>query len=70
MNDNQLIKALEEVTKICRARHSCYGCVLGSGDTSESNKFVRTCQIRKLGYELSNAPEGWNMSRIERIINE
>ena len=65
MTDKQLIDTLWNIRKECR-KHDCNKCIFERPSGSTSN-----CQIMELIQTLSyDPPFQWNMTKVERIINE
>ncbi len=66
MTDKQLIDTLWNFRKECKKHDDCHKCIFGKPPGSSSN-----CQLMELIYTLANdSPCQWNMTKVERIINE
>ena len=64
MNDKQLIETIKNIKEECRKHDACYKCIFGKAVGIH-------CQIMELIETLADdLPCQWNMSKIERIINE
>ena len=69
MTDKQLIETLRNIKKRCKV---CTDCEFELGGEINWHGYgvSNRCQIHLLAKELSGVPEGWDMEKIERIIND
>ena len=64
MTSEQLAETIESIRKECKKHDDCYKCIFGKAVGIH-------CQIMELIETLADdSPCQWNMSKIERIINE